>query len=280
MDYVSTEYMIIDEHYLDVLGLELIAGENFNPAKQSALDDGLIINQTTVREMGWSSPEDAIGKRIDSPSKAPAGEVIGVVKDYHGLGLQEEIWPKAMDYGTSNTYYYAIRFNTGQTSDMLEGIRSNWKSSIGDYAFDYFFLDEDFDRQYRSEDRLMNVFLLFAFLTVVIASIGLLGLVSFIVLSRTREIGIRKVLGANTSGLVTLLSREFLFLVLAANVLIIPFVWYMGNTWLKDFAYHTTINPLVFTITLVIMLALTIGIVAGQTFQAARRNPVETLRSQ
>lgn len=280
MDYISTEYMIIDENYLDMLGLELIAGENFDLAKKTFLEDGLIINETTVREMGWSSADAAIGQRITSPSRAPAGQIIGVVKDYHGLGLQDEIWPKAMDYRQQGGNYYAIRFRTGNTTEMIQQINQQWKKSIGEYAFDYYFLDDDFDQQYRSEDRLMKVFILFALLTVIIASIGLLGLVSFIVLSRTREIGIRKVLGANTSGLVTLISREFLILVLLANILIVPLVWIFGNTWLKEFAYHTSISPMVFTAAMVLMLGLTLLIVAGQTFHAARQNPVKTLRSE
>lgn len=276
---VDTEYMAIDENYLEVLGLELIAGRNFDPQRQSDIDDGLIINETTVREMDWLTPENAIGKRIVSPSSTPAGEVIGVVRDYHGLGLQENIWPMAMDYSPERSRYVAVKFATGQTSALMQQTEEIWKNTFGDYTREYFFLDEEFDKQYRSEERLMQVFILFAVLTVIIAGIGLLGLVSFMVTSRTREIGIRKVMGANEAMIVRLLSREFMLLVLLANVLIIPLVWWIAQNWLNEFAYHGPVNPMVFLITLLFTGVLALTVVGVQTFIAARKNPVETLRA-
>jgi len=277
---VDTEYMAIDENYLETLGLTLIAGRNFNPDLPHELDEGLIINETTVREMGWGTPDNAIGKRIESPSSSPAGEVIGVVRDYHGLGLQNEIWPKAMDYAPSRGRYAAVRISDGNIVDFMDDSRAIWDEVIGEYTYEYFFLDEEFDRQYRGEVRLMRVFVVFASLTLLIAIIGLLGLVSFMVVSRTREIGIRKILGASESGLVKLLSKEFIFLVITANVLIIPLIWISGNSWLDNFAYHGQLDPTLFLITLVLSVLLAFLIVGVQTFIAARQNPVQTLRNQ
>jgi putative ABC transport system permease protein len=273
--------MAIDENYLNTMGLTLLAGNNFDLNNKGELEDGLIINETTVREMGWITPDNAIGKKIVSPSQRPAGTVIGVVKDYHGVGLQEKIWPKAMDYASKDYgRYYAIRFATGNTSDLISSTKKLWRDNLGDYGFEYFFLDEDFDKQYRSEERLIQVFMIFAVLTSIIAGIGLLGLVSFVVLSRVREIGIRKMLGANISSIATLLSKEFVFLVILANVFSFPIVWYFGKLWLNNFAYHTNIDPIIFIITLGLTLFIAIATVVFQTIKAGKMNPVDVLKAE
>jgi len=280
-EQVTTEYMAIDEDYIGTLGLELIAGRNFEINRIYELDEGLIINETSVREMGWNDPENAIGKRIISPSKRPHGTVIGVVKDYHGLGLQQQIWPKVMDY-SSQSYgrYYAIRFTTGHTSELIEKAKEAWLANLGDYEFEYFFLDEDFDRQYRAEDRLIGVFIIFGILAMFIAGIGLLGLVSFMVLSRMKEIGVRKVLGASAFNIAGLLSKEFISLVIIANVIAFPLVWYFGSRWIENFAYHTTITPAIFLATLLITILLAVITVSFQTIRAAVLDPVDTLRNE
>ncbi|MEM1405683.1 MAG: ABC transporter permease [Bacteroidota bacterium] len=279
--HVDTEYMAIDENYIQALDLELIAGRNFDVSNQADLIDGLIINETTVKAMGWVTPENALGKKIVSPSEHPAGTVIGVIKDYHDLGLQEEIWPQAMDYA-SEQYgrYYTIKYDVQQTADLIETAAELWKENLGDYAFEYFFLDQDFERQYRSEERLMTVFILFAVLTMIIAGIGLLGLVSFTVLSRTKEIGIRKVLGANLLSITRLLSKEFVLLVIVANAIAAPLTWFFGNQWLNDFAYRMDINPIIFLLSLIASLVLAVLTVGLQTIKAGLMNPVDTLRAE
>ena len=278
--HVDTEYMAIDENYIQALDLELVAGRNFDVSNQADLIDGLIINETTAKVMGWETPENALGKKIVSPSEHPAGTVIGVVKDYHDLGLQEEIWPQAMDYA-SEQYgrYYTIKYDVQQTADLIELTEELWKENLGDYAFEYFFLDQDFDRQYRSEERLMTVFILFAVLTMIIAGIGLLGLVSFTVLSRTKEIGIRKVLGASLLSIARLLSKEFVLLVVVANAIAAPLTWFFGNQWLNDFAYRMDINPIIFLLSLIASLVLAVLTVGLQTIKAGLMNPVDTLRA-
>ncbi len=276
---VTTEYMAIDEHYINALGLELIAGKNFNLDFKSELKNGLIINETTVKEMGWLSPEAAIGKEITSPSDHPAGEVIGVVKDYHGLGLQDEIWPKAMDFNSDEVgRYYIVRFSTENTAALISSTEKYWIENFGDYTFEYFFLDDDFDRQYRSEQKLAKIFVIFSIMSVMIAGIGLLGLVSFMVARKTKEIGIRKVLGASVANITKLLSREYILLVVLANLIIVPMVWMIGNNWLDNFAYHTQIDPTMFVITLMGTLLLAMLTVSFQAIKAAMKNPTEALR--
>lgn len=280
-EQVDTEYMAIDENYIDVLGLKLLAGRNFDLERVDELENGVIINETSVKEMGWETPENAIGKTITSPSKHPEGTVIGVVKDYHGLGLQDDIWAKVMDYN-SEKYgrYYAIRFETGNVSGLIATIKQNWNEQFKDYDFDYFFLDQDFDRQYKSEERLMNVFIIFAIITVVIAGIGLLGLVSFMIVSRTKEIGIRKVLGADIMSINKMLSKEFIVLVIIGNLIAMPLIWYLASDWLNNFAYHTQLTPILFISTLLITVTSAMLIVSIQTNNAARQNPVDAIRTE
>lgn len=280
-EHVTTEYMAIDENYINTLGLELIVGRNFDLDRTSELENGVIINETSVKKMGWETPENAIGKTITSPSKHPEGTVIGVVKDYHGLGLQKDIWPKVMDH-KSEEYgrYYAIRFEVGGTSDLLSSTKATWEEQYADFDFDYFFLDQEFDRQYRSEERLMSVFVIFAIITVIIAAIGLLGLVSFMILSKTKEIGIRKVLGADIVSITKMLSKEFIALVAIGNIIAIPVIWYLANEWLTSFAYHTQLNPILFFITLIFTVFTALLVISFQTTNAAKQNPIDAIRTE
>lgn len=275
---VDTEYMAIDEAYLPTLGLELIAGSNFDLDKPSELAEGLIINESCVKAMGWSSPEEAIGKRIVSPSETPQGTVIGVVRDYHGLGLQERIWPKAMDF-SAETYgrYYAIRFNPQQIDNLLDQLETSWDEVFSGYPLKYRFLDQDFARQYEEENRLAQLLSIFAVIVIIVSIIGLLGLISFITLSKTKEVGIRKVLGANTSHVIYVLSRQFILLVLLGNVLSMPLIWLYGNDWLNNFAYRTELNPLLFLGATLITALIAFAAVGLHTWRTARMNPVISL---
>ncbi len=276
---VDTEYMAIDETYLPTLGLQLLAGSNFDLTKPSELKDGLIINESCVKAMGWTSPEDAIGRRIVSPSDRPAGLVIGVVKDYHGLGLQERIWPKAMDFAAEEYgRYYAVRFNPGQIDQLLSQLEQSWDQVFSGYPLKYKFLDQDFARQYEEENRLAQLLSIFAVIVIIVSIIGLLGLISFITLSKTKEVGIRKVLGANTSHIIYVLSRQFIFLVLFGNLLSMPLIWFYGNDWLNNFAYRTDLNPFLFLLAAIVTALIAFAAVGLHTWRTARMNPVISLR--
>ncbi len=277
-DAISVEYMAVDEKYLEVLGLNLIAGRGFDLQRKKDLEDGLILNEQAVSDFGWTSPEEAIGKRITSPSGSPEGEVIGVVKNYHQLGLQQKIGPMTMDYAPQNSYLYAIKYKAADTQQLISSLNDLWTKTFPGHDFNYFFLNQDFENQYQAEARLANVFAVFATITMVIAMIGLLGLVSFMVVARTKEIGVRKILGADVFSITRLLSKEFLFLVLIANAIAFPLTWYLASEWLKTFAFSMTINPLLFVGTMSIALAITLIIVSLQTIKAALADPVKSLR--
>lgn len=278
-DPVDTEYMAIDEGYLSTLGLELIAGSNFDLNKPSELESGLVVNESLVHEMGWTSPQAAIGHEVVSPSSYPSGTIIGVVKDYHGLGLQEEIWPKAMDFNSARFgRYFAIKFSSENTYDLMKELEETWRSTFSDAPFEFFFLDDDFDRQYKEEERLANVLSLFAIVILIISGIGLFGLISFVALSRTKEVGIRKTLGATVSSIVFIFSKEFITLVIFGNLVAIPLVWYFGNRWLEDFAYHTEVQFMIFPLTIFITVLISFLTVSIQTMKTAKMNPVKALR--
>lgn len=274
---ISVEYIAVDESYLPVLDLELVAGRNFDAQREPDRKDGLLINETAANLFGWGV-ENAVGKRVASPSGYPAGEVVGVIKDYHQRGLQQKIGPVVLDYNPESAYLYAVRYKAANTQQLIEGLTALWKTHFPGYDFNYFFLDENFEKQYQTEERLASIFQLFSGVTILIAAIGLLGLVSFMVVARTKEIGIRKVLGANVFSVVKLLSKEFVLLVVAANLIAIPLTWYFASQWLEGFAYRTQVSPILFVSTFLIALVITMLTVSYQTLRAAQADPVKSLR--
>lgn len=277
-DAVSVEYMAVDEDYVSTLGLNLIAGTNYSKDHAMDLEDGLILNESAVAAYGWATPQEAINKKITSPSGSPEGRVIGVVKNYHQFGLQQKIGPMVMDYFPRQGYLYTIRYKASDTQSLIAATETIWKKTFPGYDFNYFFLDQDFERQYQAESRLASVFTLFAIVTIVIAAIGLIGLVSFMVVAKTKEIGVRKVLGAGVFSVTKLLSKEFIILVIVANVISVPIAWYFASQWLQKFAYRTTLDPMLFVWTTLIAVVITLLAVGYQTVRAAMADPVKSLR--
>ncbi|MCU0384090.1 MAG: macrolide ABC transporter permease, partial [Cyclobacteriaceae bacterium] len=276
----SVEYISADENYINTLALEIIAGEMFDVSKPYKLENGIIINEKAIKEFGWKNAQDAIGKKIDSPSGAPRGEVIGVVKNYHQEGLQNTIRAITIDYQPDYSFLFAIKVNTQENVNVISALTQLWNKHFEGNEMSYFFLDERFANQYEQERRLATILTAFSVITLLIAGIGLLGLVSFMVLSRTKEIGIRKILGAEAGSLIYLLNKEFIVLVILANALSIPLVWWAAEEWLQSFAYRMHVSPLVFVITMMVALVSTLLLVSYQTTRAAFANPVEALRSE
>ncbi|MBS1488276.1 MAG: ABC transporter permease [Bacteroidetes bacterium] len=277
---VEVEYLAVDENYTSTLGLQIIAGRTFSKDHPADLGDGLILNETAAKQFGWKSAEEAIGKKVDSPSGQPAGTVIGVVKDYHQHGLQRSIEPIAMDYEPNYASFCAIKYKAANTQKLLSELENLWQISFPGFDFQYSFLDDTFERQYQSEKHLAQVFGLFALLTILIALIGLLGLVSFMVNTRLKEIGIRKVLGASVLSIIQLLSKEFVGLVVVANLLAVPVIWYFAGQWLHQFAYRTPISLWLLLVTFLVAIILTVLTVSLQSVKAAMTNPANSLKSE
>ncbi len=270
----------IDENYLELLRIPLVAGRNFNSTDAVTAQKGFIVNEALVKMMDWGGAEQALGKRINvvGEDKSPEGRVVGVVKDFHFHSLHKTIEPMILLYGTDYPEKLLVSLPADHLEEHINLVRSEWKKLGPGHPFEFTFLDTVFDQQYRNDRRLMPIFTYFTFLTIFIACLGLFGLVSFSTQQRTKEIGIRKVMGAPETHIVYLLSREFIGLVVLAIVIASPLAWYAMNRWLQDFAYRTSIGFFVFFLAGVSALLIALLTIGYHALRAAWTNPVKSLR--
>ncbi|GAB3905256.1 ABC transporter permease [Larkinella knui] len=269
----------IDDQYLATLGIRLALGRNFSKAF-SGDSAAVLVNEATVRQFGWKNP---IGQRIatvgdGSPGDSRTYTVVGVTKDFHFESLHQHIAPMIMLYG-GDGYQLALRIRTDHVPALLKTLEQKWKAET-DNPFSYSFLDERFNQMYQSEQRIGELFGIFAGLAVFIACLGLFGLAAFTTLQRTKEIGVRKVLGASVASIVALLSKDFLRLVVVAIVIATPIGWYAMNQWLEDFAYRIDLEWWVFVLAGFLAVAVALLTVSFQSIKAALVNPVKSLRSE
>jgi putative ABC transport system permease protein len=276
---VDTEYLAVDADYVSLLNLKLLTGRNFKN-DEADRTDGLLINEATAIAMGWGTAENAIGKRILSPSGTPAGLVLGVFKDYHQHGLQEKIQPVVMDLQEEFLSYYLVRFQPGTTSEVVALAEKAWKSLYPGYEFKYTFLDDAFAQQYQSEEKLGDMFFGFASMALLIAAIGLVGLSAFMIVHRTKEIGIRKVLGAKDLSILSLLTKDFVLWVVIANLLTWPLLYWLGNQWLEQFAFKTSPGIELYIWPLGMSLLITLLAISFQALRTIRMNPTQALRAE
>ena len=278
-ELVKTQMYYVDDQYIPTLGMEMASGRNFSKAFGSD-STGIIINETAARAYGWG--ENALGRTIthrDNDGKNYTYSVIGVVKDFHFKSLHELIAPLAMTL-SSNSGSMIVKVKARDIAGLLASMKKEWKDFKPDAPFSYSFLDERFNTTYKAEQNIGYILGIFAGLTIFVACLGLFGLVTFTAEQRTKEIGIRKVLGASVTGIVTLLSKDFLKLVLLAFLIAMPVAWYVMNRWLDDFAYHMTINGWVFALTALLAMTLTFFTISFQAIKAAIANPVKSLRAE
>ncbi len=262
---------------VDVLGLQLLAGRTL-PENKDEKDTTIqvIINQSTADYLQLSV-EDAIGKMVKIFNSQPA-EVVGVVEDFHYASLHQPIGPHCFNNNNDNRYVYLlVKVAAKNLTTTLKNLETTVKKIIP-ASFEYSFLDQQMAKLYLSEERLSNVVLLFAGLAIFIACLGLYALAAYTAEYRTKEIGIRKVLGASVPQLVTMLSKEFIFLVLIAFVIGIPSGYYLMNNWLEGFAYRTHFDVVVFALAGILSLAIAWITVSFESFKAAAKNPVESLK--
>ncbi|MEX0720375.1 MAG: ABC transporter permease [Balneolaceae bacterium] len=262
-----------DENFLSTMKIELLSGRNFQPTDAEKSGSIAIVNQTLIENMGWS-PEGAIGRKISFY------EIIGVVNDYHFESLEKEISPALMRYLTGEPRFISARLNTANISATMAQIEENWKQMVPSAPFQYSFLDDTFNNLYHSEKKLGTLFISFALITIIIACMGLFGLVAFMASKRSKEIGIRKVLGASVANIVALLSKDFVKLVMLGFVIAIPIAWYAMNQWLSDFAYRIEIGAGIFVLAGSAALIIALLTVSWQSIKAATANPVNSLKSE
>jgi putative ABC transport system permease protein len=275
------DYNNIDPSYLPTLGIELVAGRNFSEELASDRTRSVLINETAAEKFGWKDP---VGKQfIVAPDQNSTGEetrlnVIGVVKDFHNTSLREKIDPMILFYDPTQASAFAVRIASTGMPKTLGLLKDRWKELLPHKPFDSFFLDEAFDSQYRAEERIGNLALRFSLLAILISCLGLFGIASYTTEQRTKEIGIRKTLGASGGIIVRMLSKEYLILVTVGNLIAWPAAFLMMRSWLQNFAYRTSLAYWVFLAAAVLSIAVALLTVSYQSIRAARTNPVRSLR--
>jgi putative ABC transport system permease protein len=268
----------VDYDYLPQYGIKAVAGRTFSRSFATDSTQALMLNEAAVASLGYPNPEAAVGKRFDQWGRK--GQVIGVISNFHLGSLHDSIAPLALRVAPGSYRLFSLRVKAGDESGTVARVGQAWQKLVPQRPFEYFFLDEQFDRQYRAEERFGKLFLYFSSLAIFIACLGLLGLISYITLQRTKEIGVRKVLGASTGNIVLLLSRDFLWLVGVALVIAVPVSWYAMSRWLENFAYHTQVGWWVFALSGTIALLIALLTISFQAVKAALANPVTSLRSE
>jgi putative ABC transport system permease protein len=268
----------VDQDFIKTLGIELVAGRDFSRNFMTDASSAFILNEAAVAQLGWGGPAEAIGKSFELLG-GRRGTVIGVTKDFNFVSLHHKIEPLAL-YVWPWLNYVVIRVEGVRYSGVLADIQTLWHEFELGRPFTYFFLGDNFERLYQSEKQLRKTTLLFSLIAIVIACLGLFGLTAFAAEQRTKEIGIRKVLGASVPGIVALLARELLALVLLANIAAWPIAFLAMNRWLQDYYFRIRIGWGVFLLAGVLTFVIASATLSYQSIKAARANPVQSLRYQ
>lgn len=266
----------VDPDYSKVLGMKFLAGRSFTWNEWNNNQKLFILNETAAKKMGWS-PQEAVGKHFGYSADKLDGQVVGVLSDFNFQSLRTNVEPLVLGL-QKDVQTLSIKISAGNLAGTLEFIRKTWKGMFPNNPIEYSFADKNLDSLYKSEERLGDLFSLFSVLSVLIACMGLYGLSLYTAQRRTKEVGIRKVLGASVHGVIILLSREFIKWVLVANIIAWPVAYYLMNKWLQTFAYRIDINLGTFVIAGSIALLIAFATICFQTIKAARANPVQSLR--
>jgi len=276
---VKTLNCEVDDKYVPTLGMQIVSGRNFS--KDFATDStAVIINETAAKTFGWIN--NALEHTITRPNNNGGKEtykVIGVVKDFHFKSLHEPISPLVMTLG-KNSGTIIAKIRTRDIGGLLASIKKQWSTFTTEEPFVYSFLDERFNQTYQQEQKLGTILGIFACLTILVACLGLFGLATFTAEQRTKEIGIRKVLGASVTNVVSLLTKDFLKLVSIAFIIASPVAWFVMNKWLQDFAYRINIAWWAFALAAILAIAITIFSISFKAIKAALSNPVKSLRTE
>ncbi|MDJ1473182.1 ABC transporter permease [Xanthocytophaga flava] len=274
----------VDEDFVKTLGLQIIAGSNFSETDMNDVsgDDydkyryHYIVNESAVKALGWKVDE-AIGKRMVLNKE---GEIKAVVKDFHFASMHQKIEPLVIFPQKESYGVMMVKLSGQQLPETIEFIKGKWQALAPHYPFEYHFLDDEFNQMYSSEQRTGKIFTLFASLAIVLACLGLFGLAAYTAIQRTKEIGIRKVLGASIGDVVMLLSRDFVKLVFIAFLIATPIVWYAMDKWLQDFTYRINLSWWIFAAAGILTMIIALLTVSFQAIKAAIINPVKSLRSE
>ncbi|TAL40397.1 MAG: ABC transporter permease [Chitinophagaceae bacterium] len=278
---LNMQTWVIDYDYLNVMGMELLSGRNFS--KDFGTDSSaIIINESTAKVLGYDNP---VGKKLYTyfqdqfSTRLISYDIIGVVKNFHYESLRQNIGPLCFRLGNSS-WVTAFKVNTSNIRELVSGVESKWKAMAPGMPFSYQFLDEAFDEMYRVEQRTGKLGLSLGIIAILIACLGLFGLASYTAEQRIKEIGVRKVLGASVGNIVSMLSKDFMKLVLISSVIAVPLSWWAMNKWLQDFAYRINVGWWIFITAGAIALIIALLTISLQTIKAAVANPVKSLRTE
>lgn len=282
---IRATLLMVDENYLKTLDVELKAGRNFSKDIKTDKDEAYIINETAVKEYGFRTAEEALGKTLSwntwrDPNLVKKGQIVGVVKDFHYKSLYDKLEPAVLQIYPQAYSKVAVRMKASGIESTIAHVKKVWSTFTPDYPIEYRFLDESFGKMYKAEDKLKSLLWIFTAITIFVACLGLFGLAAFAAERRRKEVGIRKVLGASVRGIVLLLSKDFIGLVVLSLIIASPVAWYFMNQWLQDFAYRIDINWWVFAVAAVTAISIAFLTVSFQAIRTAFANPVKSLRTE
>jgi putative ABC transport system permease protein len=278
MQVANLDSYFVDWDYIDQFRIRMVAGRGFSRSFRTDTTQAMLVNVAATKMFGYASPQQAVGKRFTQFGRE--GKIIGVMQDFHFRSLQEQIQPLTVRIEPDACYLVAVKVAAGGLPATMRAIEEKWKQVIPYRPLIYYFLDEYFDKQYRADERFGKLFLYFTVLAICISCMGLLGLSAYSIVQRTKEVAVRKVLGASVSGIVQLLSRDFLQLVVLAFLVASPLTWWLMHGWLTDFAYRIRISWIDFLIAGLLAVAIALLTISLNAVRAARANPVDSLRAE
>ncbi|MCR9015329.1 ABC transporter permease [Aquiflexum gelatinilyticum] len=268
----------VAHNFTQTFGIPIVAGRTFDYLQATDSTEAFVLNEAAIRAIGWLSPEEAVGKQFNYGGRK--GYVTGVMKDFHFESLHQPIVPIVFMISVDRSNLVTIKIDADKKEETLAYLKEEWQQLRPDYPFDPLFVDEGFNRQYEAENKVKTIFTFFAGLAVLISILGLLGLTTFETEQRTREIGIRKVMGAETFNIVTLLGKDFMKLVFFGFLIAVPISWYGMSQWLEDFAFRIGISWQVFLIAGLVAGLIAAITVSGQAIKAALANPVKSIKNE
>jgi putative ABC transport system permease protein len=277
----SNQYRVIgiDYDFIDAYGLKILKGRNFS--QQFTTDTGAVLfNEAAVKLLGFNNPENALNKRIEF--WGDVFTIIGVVANHHQESLREDYDAHIFRLIPESDNFYSVKMQAGSNNwnDIIKTTENKWSSFFPGNPFEYFFLDDHFEEQYKADKQFGKTFGLFAALAIIVACLGLFGLVSFVTTQRTKEIGIRKISGAGISSILLLLTKDFIKPILISFAIATPVTYYLLKKWLENYAFKISIDPWMFILPAMMILVIAFVTISTQTIKAASANPVKSLRTE
>jgi putative ABC transport system permease protein len=275
---VSMRINSMDYDFIDVFDMKLLAGRAFAEEFTHDQDTSVIISESAVKLLGYKTPGDAIGQTISIPQYQWSAIIVGVVNDYHQVSLKKSLDPVIFYCTKFGGEFYSMKVSTTDLPQTIAHVKRSWEKAFPGNPFEYFFLDDFFNKQYENEQKFGKLFTTFSVFAIIVGCLGLFGLSAYTATQRTKEIGIRKALGSTSESIFILLSKEYLKLVILSTIIASPLVGYFMQSWIESFPYRTNISIEIFFIAGVTVLVIALITVSYQTLRASRTNPVDSLR--